>query len=256
MPVVRRPAHRRRRSWPSSVRARGALKDPATHGTTTTSWSSAGGPSGAACAYWLAEAGHDVVVVEKKHFPRVKTCGDGLTPRAVKQLDDMGLADVLARPPPLRRACAPSPSAGPRAAVARPPRLPRHGYVITRHDLDQIVAERAEKAGATVLQGMEAVEPAHRGGVRGRDGQGQGRRATPRAPGHVHGGRRRGQLPVRAGPGHAPATGPTPWAWPSGATSRRPAHDEPWIESHLDVRDQAATSCPATAGSSRWATAG
>ena len=28
-----------------------------------------GGPAGAATAYWLAEAGHDVVVVEKKRFP-------------------------------------------------------------------------------------------------------------------------------------------------------------------------------------------
>jgi len=55
-----------------------------------------GGPSGAACAYWLAEAGHDVLLVEKKHFPREKTCGDGLTPRAVRQLEDMGLAEELA----------------------------------------------------------------------------------------------------------------------------------------------------------------
>ncbi len=39
-----------------------------------------GGPSGAAAAYWLASAGWDVLVVEKKHFPREKTCGDGLTP--------------------------------------------------------------------------------------------------------------------------------------------------------------------------------
>ena len=28
------------------------------------------GPAGAAAAYWLAEAGHDVVMVEKKLFPR------------------------------------------------------------------------------------------------------------------------------------------------------------------------------------------
>ena len=56
-----------------------------------------GGPSGAACAYWLAEAGHDVLVVEKKRYPREKTCGDGLTPRSVKQLHDMGLAEALAR---------------------------------------------------------------------------------------------------------------------------------------------------------------
>src|SRR5690349_24367745 len=53
------------------------------------------GPSGAAAAYWLAERGHRVVVVERKEFPREKTCGDGLTPRAVRQLHDMGLAERL-----------------------------------------------------------------------------------------------------------------------------------------------------------------
>ena len=55
-----------------------------------------GGPSGSACAYWLADAGWDVVLVEKKHFPREKTCGDGLTPRSVRQLSDMGLSGALA----------------------------------------------------------------------------------------------------------------------------------------------------------------
>ena len=48
-----------------------------------------GGPAGAASAYWLAEAGHDVTLVERKHYPREKTCGDGLTPRSVRQLEDM-----------------------------------------------------------------------------------------------------------------------------------------------------------------------
>lgn len=48
-----------------------------------------GGPSGAAAAYWLAEAGHQVVVLEKSRFPRDKTCGDGLTPRNVRQLHDI-----------------------------------------------------------------------------------------------------------------------------------------------------------------------
>ena len=52
------------------------------------------GPSGSSCAYWLAKAGHDVVLVEKKAFPREKTCGDGLTPRSVHQLEQMGLDSV------------------------------------------------------------------------------------------------------------------------------------------------------------------
>ena len=39
--------------------------------------------------------GYRVLVVDKKRFPREKTCGDGLTPRAVRQLHDMGLTDQL-----------------------------------------------------------------------------------------------------------------------------------------------------------------
>ena len=49
-----------------------------------------GGPGGAAAGFWLAKAGVDVMVVEKKRYPREKTCGDGLTPRAIYQLLEMG----------------------------------------------------------------------------------------------------------------------------------------------------------------------
>ena len=42
-----------------------------------------GGPAGAATAYWAATAGLDTVMIERKTFPRDKTCGDGLPPRAV-----------------------------------------------------------------------------------------------------------------------------------------------------------------------------
>ena len=69
-----------------------------------------GGPAGAASSYWLAEAGHDVVFVETKPFPREKTCGDGLTPRAVHQLDEMGLADRLSSTT-ATTACGPWPTA-------------------------------------------------------------------------------------------------------------------------------------------------
>src|SRR5579864_4106950 len=125
-----------------------------------------GGPSGAACAYWLAEAGHDVVLVERKRYPREKTCGDGLTPRSVRQLEDMGLASELA-------------GAGHRYSGLRShafrrtleltwpdhPELPGYGYVITRKDLDALVAERAAKAGAAVWDGAEATEPIVEGGL-------------------------------------------------------------------------------------------
>jgi menaquinone-9 beta-reductase len=117
------------------------------------------GPGGSSCAYWLADAGWDVAVVEKKRFPREKTCGDGLTPRAVRQLADMGLEPAISdshRYVGLR-------AFGFGRSIELPwpdhPVFPSYGYTITRHDLDGLVAERAIKAGATLWQGTEAVEP-------------------------------------------------------------------------------------------------
>ena len=44
------------------------------------------GPGGSATAAYLADHGLDVVLLEKSAFPRDKICGDGLTPRATKEL--------------------------------------------------------------------------------------------------------------------------------------------------------------------------
>jgi geranylgeranyl reductase family protein len=195
-----------------------------------------GGPAGSACGHWLAEAGHDVVVVEKKQFPREKTCGDGLTPRAVRQLEDMGLGGVLSgqhRFEGLR-----SIAFGKTLELEWPatPGFPRYGYVITRHDLDQMVAERAEKAGATVWQATEAIAPIVEGGrVRGALVQRKG--AEPQEV--------RGRYVVVADGalsrfGRALGTARDK-SYPLGMAIRgyyrSPRHDEPWIESHLDVRD-------------------
>ncbi|MGA1293456.1 MAG: FAD-dependent oxidoreductase, partial [Candidatus Nanopelagicales bacterium] len=49
------------------------------------------GPAGSATAFHLAKQGLNVTLFEKTSFPREKVCGDGLTPRAVKQILDMGI---------------------------------------------------------------------------------------------------------------------------------------------------------------------
>ncbi|MFZ2059145.1 MAG: geranylgeranyl reductase family protein [Acidimicrobiales bacterium] len=118
-----------------------------------------GGPAGASAAYWLASSGVDVLVVEKKHYPREKTCGDGLTPRSVYQLEQMGLADELA--PHHRHWGLRAHAYGHTIAMSWPdhPELGSYGYVITRADLDELVAARAEKAGAVLWQDVEAVAP-------------------------------------------------------------------------------------------------
>ena len=49
------------------------------------------GAAGSSADYGLARPGLDVLLLEKTEFPREKVCGDGLTPRAVKQLVAMGI---------------------------------------------------------------------------------------------------------------------------------------------------------------------
>ena len=45
-----------------------------------------GGPAGSSCAWKLAGAGLDVVVLDRKAFPRDKPCGGWVTPALVEEL--------------------------------------------------------------------------------------------------------------------------------------------------------------------------
>lgn len=116
-----------------------------------------GGPAGASAAYWLARSGHDVTLVEKKEFPRDKTCGDGLTPRAILQLTDMGFDFGVAE---FHRITGLRSYAGDELMLEmnwpRHSRFPDWGGVIRRRDLDRQVAALAEKQGVRVLQKTEA----------------------------------------------------------------------------------------------------
>lgn len=116
-----------------------------------------GGPSGASAAHWLAKAGHSVALIEKKTYPREKTCGDGLTPRAIHELQQMGFDfDVpeLHRINGLR-----SYGAGSMLEMRWPdhPIYPRWGAIIRRADLDEQVAMLAEKQGVVIHDGALAA---------------------------------------------------------------------------------------------------
>ncbi len=203
------------------------------------------GPSGSACALWLAQAGWSVCLVEKKQFPREKTCGDGLTPRAVHQLAAMGLEGIVAanghRYNGLRGF-----GFGASVTMKWPdhPVFPNYGYTITRFNLDGLVAERAQELGAVLLNGVEAVglveaTESDLGGLRGASGVTVVEKRTGTT------GEIRGRYVV-AGDGQNSRLGrelgtTRNRSWPMGMalrgyyTSER--HDEPWIDSHLDIRD-------------------
>jgi geranylgeranyl reductase family protein len=203
------------------------------------------GPSGASCAYWLAKEGHDVVLVERKSFPREKTCGDGLTPRSVRQLQDMGLGQELLTCH--RYAGLRAHGFGRTLDLPWPEvkGLPPYGYVVTRKDLDGMVATHAAKAGAALWEHTEAVEPIVDGpSLRG------ARLAAKGDDGHS------GQVTARYVVVADGANSRFGWAlgnernrsYPLGMALRgywrSPRHDEPWIDSWLDLRDESGNSMP------------
>ena len=124
-----------------------------------------GGPSGAATAHYLATKGHSVIVCEKKTFPREKTCGDGLTPRAVKQLEAMGLGDELSQWESVRGLRIHAAGRTLELAWPKLDQWSNYGLVKPRKDLDSIVLSNAEAAGAKVLQHTQVAEPIYEDGV-------------------------------------------------------------------------------------------
>ncbi|MCL5997191.1 MAG: geranylgeranyl reductase family protein [Chloroflexi bacterium] len=121
------------------------------------------GPGGSAAAYYLARHGLRVLLLDKADFPRDKACGDGLTPRALSVLDDMGLLGQLSQTgcringleiyaPNGRSIAAPIP-----VSHGRPPYM----LVVPRLILDNILRDHALASGAQFESHVHvtAVEP-------------------------------------------------------------------------------------------------
>jgi len=118
------------------------------------------GPAGSAAAAWAARAGRDVLVIDAASFPRDKACGDGLTPRAVAELERLGLGDWLdtrIRHRGLRMS-----GFGGQVDVDWPgPSFPSTGSAVPRVELDDRIRKVAEDSGARMLLGVKAVGVHH-----------------------------------------------------------------------------------------------
>ncbi|HEV2375768.1 MAG TPA: geranylgeranyl reductase family protein [Streptosporangiaceae bacterium] len=118
------------------------------------------GPAGATTAYYLANAGLSVLLLEKSTFPREKVCGDGLTPRAVKALVAMGIqfdpAEGWLPNKGLRII-----GGGVRLELDWPElsSYPGYGLVRNRRGFDETLARAAQRAGAKLLEGVTVTGP-------------------------------------------------------------------------------------------------
>ena len=202
------------------------------------------GPAGSSAAFHLAQAGVDVLLLEKAAFPRDKICGDGLTPRAVRQLVAMGIdldAPGWARNNGLRIV-----GAGHRLELPWPElaSFPPYGMVRTRMDLDEILARHAEKAGARLKERTAVTGPV----FDERTGRVVGVTAKP----VDDRGRRTGDEVTYTAPVVIAADGVSariaialglerrenrPMGVAVRAYYQTPRHDDPWMESWLELWD-------------------
>jgi len=118
------------------------------------------GPAGSATAAYLAMAGLDVLLLEKAAFPREKVCGDGLTPRAVRELITLGI------PTPAEEGWIKNRGlriigGGLRLELPWPDSatFPPYGLVRTRKDFDEILARHAVKHGARLRESTNVTGP-------------------------------------------------------------------------------------------------
>ena len=114
------------------------------------------GPSGAAAALHSVRRGFETVLIDSAEFLRDKTCGDGLTPRGLHQLNQLGVeVNSSYRNKGLKlhgfgtSATAPWPSTYPCV----------EGTALQRHRLDALLVDASVAAGAHLLSGAPATDP-------------------------------------------------------------------------------------------------
>jgi geranylgeranyl reductase family protein len=195
------------------------------------------GPAGSATAAWAARHGLDVTLVDAETFPRDKPCGDGLTPRAIAELDQLGLSPWLegrARNWGLRAA-----GFGQELYLPWPGgSLPRNGGAAPRFVLDDAIRQVALDAGVTAVEGHRATDVTMDGsrvsGVVFSSGTGRGAaKRTITCKRLVVADGARSQLGRRLGR-----------EWHRGTAYGVAARgyidsersDDPWISSHLELR--------------------
>jgi flavin-dependent dehydrogenase len=125
-----------------------------------------GGPAGSSTAWFLAQAGFDVLVVDRAKFPRDKPCSEYTSPQAARILDAMGALSIVesAGAEKLAGMTVTSPAGmtirGDFAGDHGYRGYRDHGLALRRTILDEILLRRAEAGGARVREGVKVNDVA------------------------------------------------------------------------------------------------
>ncbi|RJK93404.1 geranylgeranyl reductase family protein [Vallicoccus soli] len=197
------------------------------------------GPAGSTTAAHLARSGADVVLLEKSRFPREKVCGDGLTPRAVRELVALGV-DTSPGAGWLRNRGLRILGGGMRLHLEWPesPSFPSYGLVRPRADLDETLARTAVEAGARLHEGTSVTGPliGRSGRVVGVAARGEdGEPLEFRAPVVVAADGGSSRLSLALG---LHKRDDRPMGVAVRTYYRSPRHDDDWLESWLELWDR------------------
>jgi len=115
------------------------------------------GPAGSAAAHTLSASGADVLMLERAHFPRDKSCGDGITAHAVDILHEMGVTFDRFGSKAVKTYGGIIGGPSGEMFAAHPPAAsdgsPIECWVVPRLLLDAEVAQAAVRAGARLKEG-------------------------------------------------------------------------------------------------------
>lgn len=195
------------------------------------------GPGGSATAGHLARSGVKTLLLEKTEFPREKVCGDGLTPRAVKELLELNID--LTTHGWIKNKGLRIIGAGHRLELAWPELsfFPDYGLVRTRADLDEILAKRAADLGADLHQSTAVTGPVMEEdrivGVTTKNAAGEER--TYRAPIVVAADGNSSRLSLSMG---LTKRDDRPLGVAVRTYFRSPRHEDDWLESWLELWDR------------------
>ena len=115
------------------------------------------GPAGSSAAIMLARKGYSVALLDRRFFPREKLCGDYVSPLNWPLFERLGVArEILSLDHQKVTAFRISSFSGAQAALdfPRADGPPPFGLGISRFYLDNLLAERAQREGASVKQGL------------------------------------------------------------------------------------------------------